>query len=73
MKKHTSKIIRILYHISSILMVVFGTAELYEIFVVRAAYDPRRSVVEALFWSTFAVFHLCNWYVRKHKNTIDTL
>ena len=54
-------------------MVVFGTAELYEIFVVRAAYDPRRRVVEALFWSTFAVFHLCNWYVRKHKNTIDTL
>jgi hypothetical protein len=70
MKKHTSKIIRTIYIISSICMVVFGIAELYEIFIVRAASNPRRSIIEALFWSTFAVYHLCNWYIRKHRNEI---
>ena len=73
MKKLTSNIIRVLYTLSSIVMVPAAFMELFEIFRVKTMYDPRRNWIDALFWGSFAVYHLCHWYIMKHKNTLETL
>ncbi len=72
MKNLTSKTIRTIYILSSILMVTLGVAEIYEIISARAATDPYNHLIEGLFWSVFTIYHLCNWYIIKHSNTRKT-
>ncbi|MBO4524668.1 MAG: hypothetical protein J5723_08325 [Ruminococcus sp.] len=72
MKNLTSKIIRAIYILSSILMLTFGVAVIYEIISAKAATDPYNHLIEGLFWSAFSVYHLCHWYIIKHNNIIKT-
>ena len=70
MKKLTSEIIRILYIVSSICIVPLAVLECYEIISGSAAVDPHlRNMVDGLFWTAFAVYHLCSWYINRRKNT----
>lgn len=72
MKKLTSNIIRILYILSSIVIVPIAAVEIYAIISGTAAVDPHlRNMADGLFWSAFAVYHLCHWYICKHKNRIE--
>ena len=72
MKKFTSKFFRILYIVSSICIIPISCIEIYEIVSGRAAVDPHISnLTSGLFWSTFAVFYICQWYINKHKKMIE--
>ena len=72
MKKLTSNIIRTLYILSSIVIVPIAAVEIYAIISGRAAVDPHlRNMTDGIFWSVFAVYHLCHWYICKHKNRIE--
>ena len=72
MKKLTSNIIRILYILSNIVIVPIAAVEIYAIISGTAAVDPHlRNMADGLFWSTFAVYHICHWYIRKNKNVIE--
>ena len=71
MKKLTSNIIRTIYILSSIVIIPIAAVELYEIISGSAAVDPHlRNIMDGIFWSTFAVHALSEWYVNKHKRTI---
>ena len=69
MKNLASKIIRVLFIVSSVCIVPISGVELYEIFRPKTAGDPRNNVVDAIFWSTFAVYYLCAWYMGRKKRT----
>ena len=70
MKKLTSKIVRILFIVSSICIVPISGVELYEIFRVKTATHPRSNTVDAVFWSVLAVYYLCAWYMSRQKKAI---
>ncbi|MBP5580200.1 MAG: hypothetical protein J6X85_00150 [Ruminococcus sp.] len=74
MKKLTSNVIRFFYYLSAVIMVPAAIVEIYEIISGRAAVDPcLRNMTDGIFWSAFALYHLCNWYIRKNRNnTIGT-
>lgn len=73
MKKLTSKIIRILYIVSTIVIVPIAVVEIFEIVSGRAAVDPHiRNLTDGLFWSVFTLFYLCQWYIRKHNKETAT-
>ena len=71
MKNLASKIIRVLFIVSSVCIVPISGVELYEIFRPKTAGAPRNNVVGAIFWGTFAVYYLCAWYMGSKKRTIN--
>lgn len=70
MNNLASKIIRVLFIVSSVCIVPISGVELYEIFRPKTAGDPRNDVADAIFWSTLAVYYLCAWYMGRNKKTI---
>ncbi len=71
MKNLASKIIRVLFIVSSVCIVPISGVELYEIFRPKTAGDPRNDVADAIFWSTLAVYYLCAWYMGRKKRIIN--
>ena len=67
MKKLTSKIVRILFIVSSICIFPVSGVMLYEIFSGVSGAHQRNNTVGVVFWSTLAVYYLCAWYMSSKK------
>lgn len=71
MKNLTSKIFSILFNISKVCIAPICGVELYEIFRTKTPDSPRSNLIDALFWSTFAVYYLSAWYISRHNRKIN--
>ena len=68
MKKLTSNIIRVIYILSTIIIVPVACIKIYEIISGSASVDPHlRNMLDGIFWTAFAVHYLCSWYINKQK------